>query len=273
MRVTVSELEQWVECPLKWYYSHVRRLRAKPDPEAFNPGASGTAIHKGVEAGLLRAPGTQPRRVAMDAIQTYLEVSGGGRYLRGAEAAISGVPDELWNREAPQAEDQLEVEYPLGEEKLLVVGRPDLWYRDGDSLVIVDFKSTAKDEHDRLLTYQTWNMQVRYYAVMLHDTLARGMPVYTRHVVLSTRGKHAVGAPYLVSPGMLNETRDRMLELALAISNRPTDEGLVRIAHYSRACPIICDYAPIDEIRLTGGNVESIIEEQYERRDVAKAIQ
>ena len=110
-RVSVTELETWMECKVKWYYSWRLGLRpVKDEDDGVSPLISGRAVDFGVQAGLLRADSTADALIiALDAARLYLDQHGesAAKYMRGVEAAISGMPEAAWHYENPQAQHKM----------------------------------------------------------------------------------------------------------------------------------------------------------------------
>lgn len=271
MTVWVTELDTWQECKYKHQLDRVERLEPVPVPDAPpSPMLSGKAIHFGIEAGLLASATKEDgfvidrQAAAIHAAHLYLDESGGERFKKGAEAAIRGVPQEIWDAALPQSETRLSVTYG----DVTIVGRPDHWVYAPDAITVTDWKSTSKDESDRLERYELFNTQLKFYAVLLADHLrAEGHdtpPLYTRHLVLSTRGKHAYGSPKLLSREVETWARMRMLEVAYEIvEDRPVGFGY---AWPDTGCGW-CDFNPICIGHLTGADVLYIIKTQFRKRE------
>ena len=280
-KVRISELDTWLRCKLLWKYQYLDQWEKITDPEEHSPRLSGSAIHKGVEAMLISEK--NQRQIGTEALDSYLALyEGGQKYRAGGITALMGVPDELLGRADLVVEDEVEVSYPYlvgaGEHSaapkvpVTVYGHPDLWFHADGGITVVDFKSTSKDEWQKLSWYQTWNLQPRYYAVLLHDWLKeRGVippPFYTQHIILSTRGKHAAGTELLILPSEMDEARARMLYIAGQIAHAAEHETIgFKDAFFSSLCQS-CDFAPVDEILLTGGQVDSVFAERYTKREV-----
>lgn len=262
--IRVTSLSTWQECRYKYHLS-TTGLRLKPgEGSGLSPQTSGTAIHFGIEAGLLAAAESDRRAVAVQAADTYINRLGGDRYRQGVYTAIQGVPQEVWDTVNPQSEQRITVEY----DTFILTGKPDLWTYSEDAIVITDFKSTSKDEQDRLQNMQLFNMQPRYYGVLLTAWLVgqgrEPPPVYTRHLVLSTRGKHVYGAPQLMSVDLWQKSASMMMLAAedIAASGRI---GFLE-ASVSPSCAW-CDYQDICVSHLTGADVSATIESEYRRTD------
>ena len=96
-KVRVTSLNDWLRCRLLWKYKHHDLFALKPGAAELGPRTSGTAVHKGVEAGLLRAEGRDAFEAASEGASLYLAtVEGGQKYEKGALRALSGVPNFFW---------------------------------------------------------------------------------------------------------------------------------------------------------------------------------
>ena len=273
-RVSITELEQFVTCRMEWYYAQKLGLRPKPEEKTVSPTLSGSAIHFGLEAGMNRGRGENPVVVALNAATTFLEAhgEGAGRYMKGAQQALLGVPENYWESENHVSEQKIEVDYEAPNGCLVqVVGKPDIWFHDENGIVIVDAKSSGKDEHERALAYQQWNLQVHYYSVLLEDWLTEQgkvvPPIYVKHTVLSTRGKHFYGQPYLMGKNHREKIRQRMLRIAGEIASVHDQEMDVftdgRIEYMCKGC----DFAELDTLALTGRPIDSMIKEYFTTRE------
>lgn len=255
---SVTELSEWLECRLMWYYKHSLRLRRRRQEAGVTMG-SGAAIHFGLQV-LLSGQGKEAAIVAAtEHLRHGLGEEKARKYEKGVGLALEGVPDYLTHLSVVQ-EDRLEVKY----DATSVIGKPDLYYLDDDGLFIVEFKTTSSDEEERLDRYEMWNPQLRFYAVLLHDYLTQlGKPVppiYTHHILLSTRGRPALGVPTLMRNKALEEWRGLMVELANEVGR-----GTI-MPHYSEMGCSWCDYGIVCLARLSGMDEEGVIEEKYERR-------
>jgi hypothetical protein len=273
--ISVTELDDFQRCPLHWYYRTRRGL--KPIPEevgGVNPMLSGSAIHFGLEAGLNTEGTADKKRLAgLQAAALYLETHGdeSGRLKRGVEAALNAAPGYVWETENPVTEARTFLSYQEGDDLITLTGKPDVWSYDGNRILIEDYKSTSKDEWKKLEEYEAWNMQPRYYGVLLSKwlTLEKNLeyvpPVFTRHVVLSTRGRTAVGQPKLLTQDVYDEAEKRMLWQAREVVQRghQSTPSLWKDAKVNPLCSW-CEYAPIDLVALTGGDPESVISDAYQ---------
>lgn len=270
-KVRISELDTWLRCKLLWKYRYLDQWEKVTDPEEHSPRLSGSAIHKAIEAMLLSEK--NQRQIGTEALDSYLALyEGGKKYRAGGITALMGVPDYLLGRADLVVEDEVEVYYTVEGPPVTVYGHPDLWFHAEGGITIVDFKSTSKDEWQKLSWYQTWNLQPRYYAVLLHDWLKEQgkalPPFYTQHIIVSTRGKHALGTELLILPSEMDEARSRMLYIAGQIAHAAEHETIgFKDAFFSSLCQN-CDFALVDEILLVGGEVDSVLAERYTKREV-----
>ncbi|HHT9130868.1 MAG TPA: PD-(D/E)XK nuclease family protein [Candidatus Tripitaka californicus] len=268
-RVSVTEIAVWRECRWRHELHYEQRLQLIPDPERDNNYlVSGSAVHFGIEYGI-HSGGIE---AAITAARTYLESHAGetARLMPGVERAILGVPAELWTIPLPQTEGVVEVRYNQEADPFTVVGIPDHWYwKEEEGVFITDYKSTSKDEIDRLDRYEVWNLQLPFYGVLINDWWegrGRGAapPVYLRHAVLSTRGKHAIGAYKLLTLQRLRLARNVMLRAAYEIVESREQSFLD--AAPSGGCAF-CDYEHLCTAYLTGADVRGVCRERYGVRE------
>lgn len=263
--IRVTGLLTWQEC--RYRYRLSQSLRRKPhEGSGLSPQMSGSAIHFGIEAGLAAEAGRDRRAVAHEAANTYLDRFGADRYRNGVHTALDGVPEEVWAATNPQSEQRITVEYG----DFTLTGKPDYWTYEPDAIIITDFKSTSKDEQDRLDRLQLFNMQPRFYAVLLATWLMlnghKPPPFYTRHLVLSTRGKHLLGAPWLLTDEVFEASHQMMLRLAHEIAAAGVTSFID--ATVSSSCAW-CEFQDLCTGHLTGADVGSIIKEQYTEEEAS----
>lgn len=252
-RVSVTELEVWQQCRLKWEYKYRRKLRPRPSATP-SPLISGSAVHFGVEAGLA---GQDAAASALVALRRYGEETA-AKYERGVLTALGGVPEWVWGVKLPQTEMKLEVVY--GEE-VTVVGKPDLWYLDDEGIHVVEFKTSGTDERARLERYETWNPQPLRYLALLSRVLPLSYPTYSRHILLSTRGRHAVGEEELVSKERLVEVEREMVEIACEVGMLPLSP------HWLGGGCDWCEFRSVDEVRFKGKGAAAAIEQELEKEE------
>jgi hypothetical protein len=288
-RVSITEIQAWQHCRLKWHYQYERKLRLKVDPEELEDLSylvSGQAIHFGIEAGiLLPVDGFTRQDKAKEAALVYLHnelgEEGARRYIKGVGRAIDGLPQEVWEMAMPQSETKLEVVYsrdgklyPLAKDQVVadlalkvteglitIVGVPDAWYENNGAIYIQEYKSTGSDEQKKFSNYELWSQQIGQYAVLLHDSLVQQYitppTIMSRHILLSTRGKHVVGIPKPHPKKRLDMERAWMVEAASEVGELPKTPTRGTLCGW-------CSYGAIDLGLLTGADVDGIIEEKYE---------
>lgn len=258
-------MSTWLRCRYAHTLRYVEELQPKAEGQPIaTPLTSGSAIHFGIEAALLKGTGLPGARLAAD---QYLNNRGesGERFRRGVHTALEGVPAEVWTAHIPQVEDELSYVYQPGDIKIL--GKPDLWEYDENGIYITDYKSTSKDETDRLERYEMWNVNTPFYGVLLSDYLGseKGFdpPVYVRHIVLSTRGRPAIAQFKPLTRRKIRLMRTMMLGTATQIL---TERGV----DFTGAHPDIfcdgCDFAPVCRGHLTNADVDGILKESFEPR-------
>ena len=253
MRVSVTEMAVWQECPLKWWYKYHERARSEI-PEQTGPMLSGAAIHAGLETALL---GDKSSEAAWLGAQHFFgdNEEGLAKFGPGVKRALMAAPKWLWEVKVPQVE--LKLEETWGRDKHVVVGKPDLWWVDGTGAHIVEFKSTSDEPSRKLMDYQPLgNPQPLRYAVLVEKYLKGTMPMYVRHLIFSTQGKMFEGAEAPVSRKVLEREETEMREILGKMMGPP-------IWHRSWQCGR-CAYREVDEVRVTGGDWESMLTKEGE---------
>ena len=260
-RVSITEMGVWQRCHLQWHYQY--RLRLKSKTAVLNPYMlSGSAVHFGIEAGLLLGP-----QAAEDAAVTYLKAEVGDkgeRYVKGVSHALKGIPEWAWRVASPQSEMKLTIE--VGQ--VTIVGKPDLWWVDDDGLHVVEFKSTSKNPSEKLREYERWNQQPWRYAVLLRAFLPglRDIQTGVKHVVLSTNEESVEGEEIPCTPARLRLVEETMVQLAQEVGIEP----IVGVFE-----PFICEgcnFADLDEVLLTGGDWRDKIAREFVERERKQAV-
>lgn len=123
-------------------------------------------------------------------------------------------------------------------------------------LEIVDVKTTANDP----LQYLLWTPQLRMYAAMLQQQYPDHLISY-RYLCVPTGVKDEAphSPPFIFTQRAHDETITEILRLARKLS----DEAEAR---YARRCEW-CPFSDICKARITGADVEGIIEELYVKRE------
>ena len=261
-RVRVTELECWQQCAWKWYYRYVLKLERPPLSmmENSSPLVTGLATHFGIEAGLLGQDAVESAWLKID---TELGERG-KRFKPGVEKAINAVPAYVWERERPQVEGQIDIQYGEGEGAVTISGKPDVWFMDDGGVEIIDFKTTSKKPSEVIASYEMWNQQIRYYAVLINDWLwmkgATQKPVYTKHIALTTKGDCVEGKPKMLSRKQIKLHREHMVKIAQSVPSQDVKLSDLQPAFSSRPVHCgSCEYQMIDELYLTHGDHESAI--------------
>ena len=251
MRTSVTALDNWQECQVKYIYRG-RRLK-EYDYKPSGPLTSGTTFHDSLERALM----TKDMRNAFDYTHEILE--DGNRFKPGVLRMLKDVPSWLLDVEIPIAEDKIEVVM----DEITYVGKPDLWTITDEGVIIYEFKTCSEKGAGmmkKLLNYEEWGIQPIRYAWLLrqgYDWLA-GLPFYRQHILWSTQSEHIEGGRVLISTEAIDNAGKDMLRLGTEIR----EKGALPIHHFSPLCNW-CDYQQICRGWLTGADVDGIIGEKY----------
>lgn len=251
MRTSVTALDNWQECQVKYIYRG-RRLK-EYDYKPSGPLTSGTTFHDSLERALM----TKDMRNAFDYTHEILE--DGNRFKPGVLRMLKDVPSWLLDVEIPVAEDKIEVVM----DEITYVGKPDLWTITDEGVIIYEFKTCSEKGAGmmkKLLNYEEWGIQPIRYAWLLrqgYDWLA-GLPFYRQHILWSTQSEHIEGGRVLISTEAIDNAGKDMLRLGTEIR----EKGALPIHHFSPLCNW-CDYQQICRGWLTGADVDGIIGEKY----------
>ena len=255
MRTSVTALDNWQECQVKYIYRG-RRLK-EYDYKPSGPLTSGTTFHDSLERALM----TKDMRNAFDYTHEILEE--GNRFKPGVLRMLKDVPSWLLDVEIPVAEDKIEVVM----DEITYVGKPDLWTVTDEGVIIYEFKTCSEKGAGmmkKLLNYEEWGIQPIRYAWLLrqgYDWLA-GLPFYRQHILWSTQSEHIEGGRVLISTEAIDNAGKDMLRLGTEIR----EKGALPIHHFSPLCNW-CDYQQICRGWLTGADVDGIIGEKYYEED------
>ena len=251
MRTSVTALDNWQECQVKYIYRG-RRLK-EYDYKPSGPLTSGTTFHDSLERALM----TKDMRNAFDYTHEILE--DGNRFKPGVLRMLKDVPSWLLDVEIPVAEDKIEIVM----DEITYVGKPDLWTITDEGVIIYEFKTCSEKGAGmmkKLLNYEEWGIQPIRYAWLLrqgYDWLA-GLPFYRQHILWSTQSEHIEGGRVLISTEAIDNAGKDMLRLGTEIR----EKGALPIHHFSPLCNW-CDYQQICRGWLTGADVDGIIGEKY----------
>lgn len=251
MRTSVTALDNWQECQVKYIYRG-RRLK-EYDYTPSGPLTSGITFHDSLERALM----TKDMSNAFD--YAYEALPDGNRFKPGVLRMLKDVPSWLLDVEVPIAEDKLEVVM----DGITYVGKPDLWTVTDEGVIIYEFKTCSEKGAGmmkKLLNYEEWGIQPVRYAWLLrqgYDWL-EGQTFYRQHILWSTQSEHLEGGRVLISPEAIDNAGKDMIRLGTEIR----EKGASPIHHFSPLCNW-CDYQQICRGWLTGADVDGIIGEKY----------
>jgi hypothetical protein len=274
-RVSISALNDYNECHLRYHYKYERHLRRKTEARTgIDFGASGSAAHFGFEARLAGKTAAESEDAALMNLHVRIGEMAAAKFEKGVISAMRAMPSDILEHSLSQSEQKIEQVYSIDPPvhsydrytpyDLMVVGKPDLWYIDDEGVINVwDFKTTGKDPKVVCEDLDLWSPQLRNYGVLILDWLrdqgdARERPVFIGHCVVSTKGVVARTDPSrYMTKQFINDTRAIMLaQAALCGEDMTPAEGPFNCKS--------CDMSNICEMRLTGGDIEGIIKLDYD---------
>jgi len=250
MRTSVTALDNWQECQVKYVYRG-RRLK-EYDYVPSGPLTSGITFHDSLERALM----THKITDAYDHAEATLPE--GNRFRPGVMRMLKDVPPWLLGVDVPVAEDKIELEM----DGITYVGKPDLWTVTDEGVLIYEFKTCSEKGAGmmkKLLNYEEWGIQPVRYAWLLRQgyNWLEGMPFYRQHILWSSQGPRIEGKQILITPMAIDNAGCDMIKLATGIENSPAP-----IHHFSPLCNW-CDYQQICRGWLTGADTDGIIREKY----------
>ena len=136
MRTSVTKLDNWQECQVKYRYSE-RRLKEHGYVPS-GPLTSGTTFHDSLERALM----TKNMKDGFD--YTFSQLDDDNRFRPGVLRMLKDVPEWLLDVEIPVAEDKLEVSYLGNWQEITIVGKPDLWTVKDYGVVVYEFKTCSE---------------------------------------------------------------------------------------------------------------------------------
>lgn len=168
--LTASQAEDYLNCPLNFYYKHVLCVPEQPGPQT----AVGTLFHDIIQLindALKNGTALPDKQVLLTRLETEWPKSGYSSRTQQARALKTGLAsfDPLYNRlvsgPAPQ-----EVEFPfrvhIPESKCILRGRIDAVNTDGESVEIHDYKtSVGVTDTEKAKRKTTESKQLTMYAV------------------------------------------------------------------------------------------------------------
>ena len=257
MRTSVTKLDNWQECQVKYRYSE-RRLKEHGYVPS-GPLTSGTTFHDSLERALM----TKKMKDGFD--YTFSMLDDNNRFRPGVLRMLKDVPEWLLDVDIPVAEDKLEVSY-IGRDEITIVGKPDLWTVKDYGVVVYEFKTCSekgKGMLKKLLNYEEWGIQPTRYAWLLQQTYdwLEGLPFYRQHILWSSQDKHIEGKEILISQDAIDNAGQDMIRLADQIEEAEFEKAQP-IHHFTPLCNW-CDYQQVCRGWLTGADVDGIIGEKY----------
>ena len=239
MRTSVTALDNWQECQIKYTYRGRRLKEYNYTPSG--PLTSGITFHDSMERAIMTG-----------------KINDAYNYADGVLRMLDRVPKWLLDVKTPVAEDKLEIDI----DGITYVGKPDLWTVTDYGVVIYEFKTCSEKGAGvtkKLLNYEEWGIQPVRYAWLLQQAYEwlEGQPFYRQHILWSTQDYPMEGKEILVSQGAIDNAGVDMVRLANAI--RETEEPT---HHFSPLCNW-CDYQQLCRGWLTGADVDGIIAEKY----------
>ena len=250
MRTSVTALDNWQECQMKYTYRGRRLKEYGYTPTG--PLTSGTTFHDAME----RAVMTGKIPDAYDYADGLLDDE--NRFKPGVMRMIDRVPKWLLDVRTPVAEDKLEIDI----DGIMYVGKPDLWTVTDYGVVIYEFKTCSEKGagvKKKLLNYEEWGIQPVRYAWLLQQAYdwLEGQPFYRQHILWSTQDYPIEGNEILISQKAIDNAGVDMVRLGNDV--RDTEEPT---HHFTPLCNW-CDYQQLCRGWLTGADVNGIIAEKY----------
>jgi len=256
-RVTVTELDQWQDCKSKWFYKYWHRY-APSKGESMGNRAYGTLAHKGAEVRLLLGRDEYEPAVRLLAD----EIGADEKAIQSALGAVRGIPQWVWQLNRPQVETEIELEV---DSNVTLVGHPDVWGFTGENeVLVIDFKTTSESPKARLNKIYAHEVQLKRYAAILYTLMQRGhfgSPIPSpivgyQYIVINYKGNCEVGGLNFLNQKIV----DHVLHQAFTIA-REIGTGSP-IENYGPLCGW-CEYWPICESALTGGDTDDIIDTDF----------
>jgi len=270
-RVTVTELDQWQDCTAKWYFKYRDRLTPTKG-ESMGNRAYGSLAHKGAETRLLLG-----RDDYEPAVRTYADVIGADeKAIQSALSAVRAIPQWVWKLQRPQVETEISLRVPPYWEddeevwcgELELVGHPDVWGFVGENeILVIDFKTTSESPKARLNKIYAYEVQLKRYASMLYTLMQQGHfgpPIQNpivgyQYIVTNYKGYCEVGGLNFLNQKIVDHVMWQANAIARQIgSNYPASN----VENYGPLCGW-CEYWPICESSLTGGDPADIIDTDF----------
>jgi RecB family exonuclease len=229
--------------------------------------AYGTLAHKGAEVRLLLGRDDYEPAVRLLADQ----IGADEKAIQSALGAVRGIPQWVWKLERPQVETEIELaDNTLGapdraEWEVTLVGHPDVWGFTGENeILVIDFKTTSESPKARLNKIYAHEVQLKRYAAILYTLMQQGefgppidRPIVGyQYIVVNYKGNHEVGGLNFLNQKIVDHVLGHAFKIAREIAKSPGVEN------YGPLCGW-CEFWPICEARLTGGNPRDIIDTDF----------
>jgi RecB family exonuclease len=264
-RITVTELDQWQDCHAKWFFKYFHRYTPTKG-ESMGNRAYGTLAHKGAEVRLLLGRDDYEPAVRLLADR----IGADEKAIQSALGAVRGIPQWVWKLQRPQVETEIELHVPNeegvpGADNITLVGHPDVWGFTGENeILVIDFKTTSESPKARLNKIYAYEVQLKRYASMLYTLMQQGHfgpPIQNpivgyQYIVVNYKGYHEVGGLNFLNQKIVDHVLGQAFSIARQIGWDQEGEN------YGPLCGW-CEYWPICEAGLTGGNQDDIIDTDF----------
>jgi hypothetical protein len=262
-RVTVTELDQWQDCKSKWFYKYFHRY-APTKGESMGNRIYGTLAHKGAEVRLLLGRDDYEPAVRLLAD----ELGADEKAIQSALGAVRAIPQWVWQLDRPHVETEIELEV---DSNTTLVGHPDVWGFTGENeILVVDFKTTSESPKARMNKIYAHEVQLKRYASILYTLMQQGhfgppIPnpiVGYQYIVVSYKGHCEVGGLNFLNQKIVDHVLSHAFTIAREIGTGSS------IENYGPLCGW-CEFWPICESALTGGDTDDIIDTDFLVKEVA----
>ena len=268
-RVTVTELDQWQDCKSKWFYKYWHRY-APTKGESMGNRVYGTLAHKGAEVRLLLGRDDYEPAVRLLAD----ELGADEKAIQSALGAVRAIPQWVWQLDRPHVETEIELPVPAVKidgakcanwDDITLVGHPDVWGFTGENeILVIDFKTTSESPKARMNKIYAYEVQLKRYASILYRLMQQGHfgtpiehPIVGyQYIVVSYKGHCEVGGLNFLNQKIV----DHVLSHAFMIAREIGSDSPVE--NYGPLCGW-CEFWPICEAALTGGDPSDIIDTDF----------
>lgn len=257
-RISVTELDIWQDCQVRWDLGHRRRLEPveREEEEEESRLMFGSRMATYLEYALAGQDGMEAQVLKWG----KLSVKALLKFVRSVES----IPPWVLKASRPVAEDKLVQRY----KDVTLVGKPDLWFvqsgEEGTEIRLVEFKTCGDyrpKAEEKLRAYEQWGVQVLRYAFLLRDAYPefQYIPLYRQHILISSHGFTLEGGVIPVPEQQTDMIREETLRLAGQVGK---EEPVHNYRH--SYCPRFCPFSPVCLAGLTGGDPEDVISEGFQ---------